>query len=429
VAGSRARPAARLAVVGGGWAGLAAAVEAARCGWQVTLFEMAHRLGGRARSVDKAGTTLDNGQHILIGAYAETRSLLRELGVDESAAFLRCPLQMVDAAGRGLALRPGAPGPAFAGAVARNAQWRVSERLALLAAAARWWIAGFRCEANLTVADLTAHLPAAVRDDFIDPLCVAALNTPAPQASARVFLRVLHDALFLGPGSADLLLPRCDLGALLPEPAQRRLALAGATLRPGHRVDTLERLEGRWSVDGEPFDRVVLASSASEAARLARSVAPEWSALAGTLAYEPIVTVYLRADHNPLPAPMVALRSDMHHPAQFAFDRGQLGAVPELLAFVVSGAQAWVERGPAATVDAVVAQCEATLARHLRGPVSVLQAVTEKRATFRCTPGLRRPPMGVADGLLAAGDYVDGPYPATLEGAVRSGRAAVRSLG
>jgi hypothetical protein len=115
-------------------------------------------------------------------------------------------------------------------------------------------------------------------------------------------------------------------------------------------------------------------------------------------------------------------------PAQFVFDRGQLGGPQGLLAFVISGAQPWVDRGVDATCKAVMDQATEALGANLRGPLSLVQNMTEKRATFRCTPGLVRPPMRIADGLHAAGDYVAGPYPATLEGAVRSGMQAVQAL-
>ena len=418
----------RVAVVGGGWAGLAAAVEATRRGERVTLFEMAPQLGGRARDVELDGLLLDNGQHILIGAYVETLALLRTVGVDPSDAFLRTPLRVTYPDGVGLQLQQGSPIQAFGAAVLRQRGWPVGARLALLAAATGWAMRGFRCDAALTVAALTQRLPAAIRDDLIDPLCVAALNTPASDASASVFLRVLKDALFSGPGSADLLLPRVGLGALLPAPALRWLDAAGATVRLTRRVESIERATSDWSVDGERFDRVVLATTPTEAARLVRDIAPAWSNSATALRYEPIVTVYLRAEGVRLREPMLALRADADAPAQFAFDRGQLGGPTGLLGFVVSGAQPWVDRGTAAVTQATIAQAQAALGDQLAGvTLEPIRTFTEKRATFRCTPGLQRPPMTIAPGLLAAGDHVDGPYPATLEGAVRSGLAAARA--
>ena len=109
-------------------------------------------------------------------------------------------------------------------------------------------------------------------------------------------------------------------------------------------------------------------------------------------------------------------------PAQFVFDHGALGGVAGRFVFVISGARRWVERGLAATAAAVQAQ-----ARPLLPASAVVEhTLAEKRATFRCVPGLARPPATVAPGLYAAGDYVDGPYPATLEGAVRAGEHAAR---
>ena len=175
---------------------------------------------------------------------------------------------------------------------------------------------------------------------------------------------------------------------------------------------------------------MLLASSATEAARLVEPHAPAWSALARGLRHEPIVTVLLRSDGTRLPAPMLALDSDAEAPAQFVFDLGRLRdarlepAADGVLAFVISGAARCIERGLEATARQVQAQARAQLGPLLRGEPAVLRVLSEKRATFLCTPGLRRPPAAVAPGLVAAGDYVDGPYPATLEAAVRSGVAA-----
>src|SRR5690349_21454812 len=151
-----------VAVVGAGWAGLAAAVEAAEAGAHVTLFEMAPSAGGRARDVAWHGRVLDNGSHICIGAYVETLRLLETVGVDVAAAFDRRPLTLVDCAGNGLRMRPGPPLRAFALAVLTRRGWSWRERFALLALAARWQRAEFRCDLRATVGALTASLPVAV---------------------------------------------------------------------------------------------------------------------------------------------------------------------------------------------------------------------------------------------------------------------------
>jgi len=423
----------RVAVVGAGWAGLAAAVRLVQGGAQVSVFELARRPGGRARQADGAARGFDNGQHILIGAYGATLALMRQVGADADQLLLRQPLALLDPAGRGLQLPPGPPLPAFARAVLGARHWAWADRLALLVAAGGWLARRFRCPPGWTVQQLCAGLPVAVQADLIDPLCVAALNTPMAQASAQVFLRVLHDALFSGRGSADLLLPRAGLSALLPDPAWQWLAAQGATLHTGRRVATL-RADGQsagrsWQLDGETFDAVVLACSATEAARLAAGVAPDWAATAAALRYEPIATAWLRDDHLQHAQAMVALPPGPQAPAQFAFNLGRLHHDPAsqgIWTFVASSAAPWLAGGLAACGQAMLAQARQAFPGAFGGPDAqvLLHCAAERRATFACTPALVRPPMHIAPGLLAAGDHVQGPYPATLEGAVRSGWAA-----
>jgi squalene-associated FAD-dependent desaturase len=420
----------KLAVVGGGWAGLAAAMEATRRGYAVTLFEATRQLGGRARSLpvrmpDGSTAVLDNGQHILIGAYRETLALMRLAGIDPRQVLHRLPLTLRFPEGDGLAL-PSWPAPldaAWGILTARGWGWR--ERASLLAYSMRWQLAGFSCEPSLSVAKLCAGLATRVQEDLVEPLCVAALNVPSQRASATVFLRVLRDAL-LGPsqdgwGASNLLLPKVDLGTLLPDAAATWLASHGADVRLGARVRALEPASDRWLVDGEAFDAVLLACPAWEAERLVAACgapAPRWLQAVRGLAHEPIATVYATGAPR-LALPMLALRSTADAPAQFVFDRSQLGGPPGLLAFVVSASEGSAQR----IETQVVAQ-----ARTLGWPVQPLKTVVERRATFACTPGATRPPIAVAPGLWACGDYVEGPYPATIEGAVRASLVAVSAL-
>ncbi len=420
----------RIAVIGAGWAGLAAAVTLVHQGRPVTLFEMAAGPGGRARSVERDGERFDNGQHILIGAYRETLALMRRVGADPDTLLHRQPLTLVQPGRHGLCLPPGPALPAFVRGVLANRDWTLAERLALLMRAGRWAAGGFRCDAALSVDALCAGLPAALRRDLIEPLCVAALNTPTAEASAATLLRVLQDALFSGPGAADLLLPRAPLQDLLPAPALAWLAARGTDIRFGRRVQTLQTAADGWAVDGENFAAVVLACPAAEAARLCADIHPAWAAGAAALRFEPIVTAFVDTAGARLAQPMLALRADARAaPAQFVFDLGALGGRAGRLAFVISGAAPWVDRGRDAIATALLAQARtlwpaAAWTRTWRlGPLWI-----EKRATFRCTPGLRRPSATIAPGLMAAGDHVDGPYPATLEGAVRSGVEAAREL-
>jgi len=417
-----------IAIIGGGWAGLAAAVETVRLGHRATLYEMAPQLGGRARQIDSNGIALDNGQHILIGAYAKTLELMEHVGVDAKRALLRVPLRIAYPDGKGLQLGPGHPVLAFIKAVVGHTGWKPADKWALLKTTGLWSLGRFRCPPELTVQQLTRRLPRAVRTDLIEPLCVAALNTSATAASASVFLRVLHDALFSGRGSADLLLPRWRLSALWPEPASAWLKARAATLLLSQRVERLTRQSAQWQVDGQTHDGVVVACTAVEAARLVEPHAPSWSAQARALPYEPITTVYAHSPETRLPEQMMALRADAHSPAQFVFDLGAIGGMDGVLAFVISAAAPWVDRGSDATMAATLRQGQRALAGLLASPLVGMRCLTEKRATFLCVPALQRPEQTILPGLAAAGDYVSGPYPASLEGAVRSGTEAVLHL-
>ncbi|WP_096669878.1 hydroxysqualene dehydroxylase HpnE [Polaromonas sp. AET17H-212] len=418
----------KVAVIGAGWAGCAAAVEATRLGQQVTVFEAARIPGGRARRVDSQwpdGTALalDNGQHILIGAYSETLRLMADVGMVADTALLRLPLTLRFPDGTGLAFpRLPAPLDALAGMVrARGWSWR--DKLSLLRAAAGWQVSGFRCAPALSVAQLCCTLSPTVKATLIEPLCVAALNTPAERASGQVFLRVLRDSLFSHAGGSNLLLPRTDLSALLPDAALAWLAQRGATLRLGARVLALAPAGERWQVDGENFDRVILACPPLDAARLAEGTGlpcVPWLAQARALQFEAITTVYAFSPTARLAQPMLALRASAsggEAPAQFVFDRGQLGGPAGLLAFVVSASN-----GDNAALSRQVLQQGAQQLGLTQ--LRAVQTIVEKRATFACLPGLQRPAAQLLPGLLACGDYIAGPYPATLEGAVRSGLAA-----
>ena len=444
---------------------MAAAVTAAETSATVTVFEATSTLGGRARALaakrpDGADLTLDNGQHILIGAYSETLKMMQRVGIDLNECLLRLPLTMPYPDGSGLQTPSWAcnlPAPLNAvAAIATAHGWHWRDKLALVRASMGWQRARFQCAPLLSVAELCARLPSRVMDDLIEPLCVSALNTPVQASSAQVFLRVMQDALFgqgfAGFGASDLLLPRKDLSQLFPETAahwlQRRHGHR-VQLRRGARVQSLSNTGTQWCLSvqaggtsrSECFDHVIWATSAKPAAQAMRNAAlqedlPEtsssalkhWAAIAGALPFTAITTVYAWSQSARLSAPMLALRASPNArqaPAQFVFDRGQLYphdlAAQGVLAFVVSAS----EGDRADLQERVLRQAVSQLAlRDLRP----LQTVVEKRATFACNPGLLRPGLAVAPGLWAAGDYVQGPYPATLEGAVRSGVTAASAI-
>ena len=426
----------KIAIIGGGWAGMAAAVHGTHLGHSVHVFEAAKTLGGRARALDchlPDGTpvTLDNGQHILIGAYTDTLRLIQRVGLQPDQVLLRLPLNLTFPDGSGLRL-PHWPAPldAVAGIV-RARGWSLADKWSLIKAALLWQWQRFECNAQTSVADLCQGISPTVFNTLIEPLCVSALNTPANRASGQVFLRVLQDSLFGGRGSSNLLLPMVDLTQLFPQAAALWVQQNGGAVTTGCRVDGLSPTPQGWLVAGEAFDAVVIATSSSVAAQVLEKISyskqpdmatsvRQWAATAQALQFESIATVYAYATQAKLRQPMLALHSSTEHPAQFVFDRGQLGGTDGVLAFVVSASNAPREILQTQVLQQAQQQLGLTL--------QAIQTVVEKRATFACTPGLQRPQTSITNGLVACGDYVKGPYPATLEGAVRSGIDAIKVL-
>jgi squalene-associated FAD-dependent desaturase len=423
-----------VAVVGGGWAGLAAAVTLVLRGLPVTVFEAARTLGGRARRVEVNGVALDNGLHILIGAYRETLDMIRLVSGDDGLerSFVRRPLEL--AMGSDFRLRaPRLPAPLhLAGALlsARGLDWR--DRVSAANFMRAWKRTDFRLPEDESVGQLLARHRQSdrLRRFLWEPLCTAALNTPPEEASAQVFASVLRDSLNGARADSDLLLPRVDFSALFPEPAAQFIAARGGDIRLGCMVNRIARTENGFLVESDgtdQFDRVVCALPPFRVEQVAGTLAgfaPVTSAIAG-LRYEPIWSVYLQYDQGTkLPFPMLGLTSGL---GQWAFDRGALLGQHGLIGVVISAS------GPHEALDqqAVARQVHATLKTHVPGLGEPLwtQVIAEKRATFACTPALVRPPQRTpVPGLYLAGDYTASEYPATLEAAVRSGVACARML-
>lgn len=416
----------RVSIIGGGWAGLAAAVAATEAGHQVALYEASSNLGGRARSLSQTvqHTPLDNGQHILIGAYTATIGLMQRVGLSPDTLLQRLPLDLRFADHQGLVLaKLPAPWNALLGIVFASG-WSALDKWQLLKACLAWQIHGFVCPTQWSVTDLNRHhgLSPRVVQELIEPLCLSALNTPTAHASASVFLRVLHDALLGARGSSDVLLPQVDLQQLLPNACHSWLTQRGAQLHLGRRITPDDLATDAFSPSSH--HTLIVATPAWEAARLSARFNPTWSATTQALHHTAIATVYVQcsdAGFKGLHKPMVALRSSADAPAQFVFCRSHLTQQTGLLACVIS--DCYHERSV----------LETQVPQQLRDQLGlqeldVLQTIVEKRATFACTPQLQRPSSEIAPHVWACGDYVNGPYPATLEGAVRSGLQVIAQL-
>ena len=426
----------KVAVIGGGWAGLAAAVELASAGVKVSLFEAAKQLGGRARSVHVNGHTVDNGQHILVGAYRETLRLMSAVNADPARRLKRLPLEL-NFPGSQPPFRmrlPRLPAPLHLAVglfTARGASF--NEKIRAVRFMRYLQATNYQLDTDCTVnALLDRHAQhGSLRRHMWEPLCLAALNTGPENASAQIFANVLRDSLGGVRADTDLLLPAADLDQIFPLAAADFIRSRGGEIRLSTRV---ERIEGDRTIAGETFDRIILATAPQHAAEFLAQRS-ETAAIAATLAsyaYEPIATVYIGYPPTlTLPFPMLGLdaeRGMQDNLGQWVFDRGPLGGAHGVMGFVLSARGAWDERDNDALAATLHTELELALKKVLPKPLWH-QVIRERRATFSCCPNLPRPTAKTGHpGLWLAGDYVCAGYPATLEGAVRSGVAAAQGI-
>jgi squalene-associated FAD-dependent desaturase len=403
----------RIAVVGAGYAGMAAAVTLASKGIPVTVFESGPVPGGRARRVRTEGRELDNGQHILIGAYATLLGLMRVVGVP-SDALLRVPLELRYADGfsfRALWL-PAPLGMLFG--LLLTGRLPVAERFGAIGFMQVLKKAKFRVGETLTVKQLLEqHRQDGKIGHYLwRPLCVSALNTPPELASAQVFATVLRDSLARDTEDSDLLLPRVDLSQLFPEPAAAYVTAHGGEIRTGSTVRDLASLAGE-------FAATIVAVGPHQLKALLPG-APEYD-------YQPIYTCYLQyPEQVQLRFPMLGFAGGL---LQWAFDRASLTGERGLIACVISAQGDHQQMGQ----DELAAACHAELkaARPTLPDPLWTRVIAEKRATITCAPGARPHDFTAGrKGVFFAGDYLDPDYPPTLEAAVRSGvRAARQTMG
>jgi squalene-associated FAD-dependent desaturase len=382
---------------------MAAAVTLAQRGLPVTVFESGPVPGGRARRVTTEGRELDNGQHILIGAYTDLLRLMRLVGA-RGDALLRLPLELRYA--DGFALK-GAAG------LLLSRRIPLRERVD----AVRFMLSlkrhAFRLPEDMPVsALLQQYRQNGVLGHYIwRPLCVSALNTPPERASAQVFATVLRDSLAGPSGASDLLLPRVDLSNLFPEPAAAYLRAHGGELRTNSPVRDLAALRTE-------FTGVIVAVGPHQLKTLLPDLAPNYE-------YQPIYTCYLQYRQDAaLPCPMLGLAEGL---VQWAFDRGTLTGERGLIACVISAQGDHQQM----TQEELAATCHRELKAALPGlpDPQWTRVIAEKRATVACVPGTRGfAAMKNEKDLFLAGDYLDPDYPPTLEAAVRSGIRAATEI-
>lgn len=439
-----------IAVVGAGWAGLAAAVRLQDLGARVTVFEAAPITGGRARGVDDIHMgCIDNGQHLMLGAYTETLRLIERLHphVPLEQLMLRTPLHLESADGAFKLHAPSSlPAPLntlWALFFSRGISVRDSVRALSMMTGCR--LKSWRAQPSETVAELLERYQqsAVLLRRLWVPLCLASLNTPIHQACAQLFLNVLRDSLDARQGDSDLLIPRVDLTRLWPAAAAERVEM-----RYRHIVRALCVKQTHIEIDTEPFDACVLATPPYAALRILLNEQKAANQMHAPIQehvedlhkkllgfeYRAIATLTLELEADwRLPAPMMMLDEDpkIGHFGQWAFNRAEQ---PRQLTVVVSDAADYLKLERAHFVQAIAEQIRAQSLKHPqcthRMPeVRHHRLIVEKRATFDATPALPRPSnRSPWTRVTLAGDWTDTGYPSVLEGAVRSGQAAANLL-
>jgi squalene-associated FAD-dependent desaturase len=449
-----------LVVVGGGLAGIAAALAAADAGAKVTLLEARPRLGGATFSFQRDGLELDNGQHVYLRCCTAYQSLLSRLGVRELAPVQRrLAVPVLAPGGRmGWLRRNAMPAPLhLAGTLARYPYLSWGERLGAVRAALalRRLDPGDQRLDRRSFADWLADhgQGRAATDALWELVGLPTLNARTTQASLQLATMVFKTGLLTARDAADIGYSRVPLSKLHGEPAGRALAEAGVEVRLRSAVRAVEPMAEPEPAAGAPARRlavvtedghveantVIVAVPHEAAGWLPESVAGDggparWAERLGT---SPIVNLHVVYDRKVTTLPFAA---GLGTPVQWVFDRTESSGLEpgagQCLAVSLSAAVGEVEL-PVADLRARFLPALAELfpaAREAR--VDKFVVTRERTATFLPAPGtaaIRPSPQTSMDGLFLAGSWTSTGWPATMEGAVRSGliaaRAALLSLG
>ena len=399
----------KVAVVGGGLAGLAAALDLADAGHAVTVHEARPTLGGAVQTLpEREGDPEpppDNGQHIGLGCFTEYLGFLDRIGEGGSVLRTRLALPVLDEHGKAAAIEPSLP------ALLTYGHLPVRDRIRIPLVTARCRNA--RAEPGETFGHLLGRLGTsdAAIDRFWDVFVRPALNLRCDEVDAGAGLFTVRTAL-LGPRSnSDLILPTRPLGQMHGDAAGSALEAAGGTVLLDSRVSSLDELD---------TDAVVVAVPPAESARLLGEEAP-------ALEDSPIVSVHLWFDRQLLDRPLAALLgSDAH----WVFDRGALtGSRPErgqYLTVVSSGVPELLGVRGRELVEQIAGQLTERL-----GHAELLwsRVSREPYATIALRPGVLRPgPETSRPHVARAGTWTDTGWPATMESAIRSGRRAAQHI-
>ncbi len=451
----------RVTVIGGGLAGITAALDCAQAGAQVTLLEVRRRLGGAAYSFVREGLEMDNGQHVFLRCCLAYRALLARLGSDhlvEVQPRLRIPVLKPGAAP--FVLRRGAlPAPLqLAGALARYPHLSPSQRLGAARAALALMRAGRSERAGeelrldrLTLGEwLGRHGQGEQALAALwDLIALPTLNLPASEASLALGAFVFRRGLLEDAGAGDIGFHRGTLSQIIAEPAARALQAAGVQVRFGWRAEEVQRTAQGFEVrgggareheaedgvigegDGLGADAVIVAVPHARAARMLERLLGEQARSFARIGVSPIVNLHVLYDREVCSEPFAA---GVGTPVQYLFDRTRAAGAPadsQYLAVSLSGAAREMTMSVDALRELYLPALGELLPRARRAKVESFLVTREHAATFRASPGvnaLRPRAQSALRGLVLAGTWTATGWPATLEGAVLSGHAAAAAV-
>jgi squalene-associated FAD-dependent desaturase len=428
----------RVLVIGGGLAGIAAALDCAAAGASVTLVEVRRRLGGAAYSFERDGMRFDNGQHVFLRCCSAYRALLARLGSEQHVTVQeRLEIPVLSPRAPSVLLRRGSlPAPFhLAGALARYPHLTPSERLSA-ALAARALGSLDPGDPSLDGRTLGAWLAEHGQDAratsvLWDLIALPTLNLPAAEASLALGAFVFRTGLLADSGAGDIGFHVGTLAETIGEPAERALAAAGVEFRLGWRAAALRRAGGGFEVQGGEggfsAEAVIVALPHMRAAALLAELLPGLAASLPGLGVSPIVNLHVVYDRVVCEEPFAA---GVDTPVQYLFDRSAAAGAPagsQYIAVSLSGAAQEMRLSVQELRERYVPALEQLLPAARGAEVERFFATREHAATFRAAPGtaaLRPAARTQVPGLVLAGSWTDTGWPATLEGAVISGHAA-----
>lgn len=429
-----------IVIAGGGWSGLAAAIELTQHKIPVTLLESARQLGGRARCVRFNDHQVDNGPHIMIGAYSNMLYLTRLLRLKESNIFIRKPLRLYLSSiknGKHFELRSRrlpAPLHLLIGLLTCSGM-KAIEKWQAIRFINNMQRRNFMLDKDINVLTLLRNEKQSAHaiKNLWEPLCIATLNTPIERSSAQVFIHVLQESFSENRKNSDLLIPKTSLNSILPSPAFDFIERNGGRIELGQRVTDIhfqdERVTG-LSVSGRNIsaDHIILALPhyTTQALLQPHASFKTTSDKLSQLSTEPICTVYLQ--YPPQIKMKLMMTGMLDSISQWVFDRricGQKG----LMAVIISTDGDHMKMDNETLTKTVIDEL-AILQPNWPKPLKTM-VIREKRATFSCQPGTSqyRPECKTStQGCWLAGDYTNTGLPATLEGAIRSGLECARNI-